>query len=96
MTDRQDLIDALETLFDETGKAHHQAFVATDGEDPTWAEWYAHYAHDRIEALLDIEIPESELARLFEDVEKRREREAPASEWPRYWAEFFVERFADE
>jgi putative heme degradation protein len=96
MTDRQDLIDALETLFDETGKAHHQAFVATDGEDPAWTEWYAHYAHNRIEALLDVEIPESELARLFKDVEKRREREAPASKWPRYWAEFFVDRFADE
>ena len=96
MTRRQDLIDGLEALFDETGNSHHQAFVATDGEDPAWAEWYAHYSHDRIEALLDVEIAESKLAQLFEDIEKRRKREAPTSEWPRYYAEFFVDRFGDE
>jgi hypothetical protein len=96
MAHRQDLIDGLTSLFDETGKAHHQAYVRTDGEDPRWTEWYAHYAHDRIEALLDVVIPESDLSRLLEDVEAGRKRSAPESKWPRYYAEFFVDRFGDE
>ena len=25
----------------EVAKAHHQAFVETDGEDPDWPIWYA-------------------------------------------------------
>lgn len=92
----QDLIDGLTVLFDETGKAHHQAFLRTDGEDSAWAKWYADYSHDRVEALLDIAIPESELAELFESVEARREREAPDAAWPRYYAVFFAERFGNE
>jgi putative heme degradation protein len=94
--DRQDLIDGLTALFDETGKAHHQAFIRQKGEDPRWASWYANYTHDRIEALLDIAIPESDLAALIEDIEERREREAPNARWPRFYAEFFADRFTDE
>jgi hypothetical protein len=93
---RQDLIDGLTALFDETGKAHHQAFIREDGEDPKWATWYADYAHDRIEALLDIEISDKELATLLEDIEERRARESPNAQWPRYYAEFFADRFGEE
>ena len=94
--DHQDLIDGLTALFDETGKAHQQAFIRQKGEDPRWASWYANYAHDRVEALLDIEISDRDLATLIEDIEERREREKPRAHWPRYYAEFFADRFADE
>jgi hypothetical protein len=96
MPDRQDLIDGLTALFDETGKAHHQAFVQSDDEDPEWAAWYSHYSHDRIEALLDIEIPESELAALLVDIEEARARHSSDARWPRFYAEFFADRFSDE
>lgn len=96
MTRRQNLIDALTVLFDETIKAHRQAFLPTNGRDPMWARWYAHYAHDRIEALLDVEIPESGLAGLMEDIDNLRQEAKPAVPWPRFAAEFFVERFEDE
>lgn len=95
MTD-QDLIDGLTALFEETGQAHHQAFLSTDGEDPEWAQWYADYAHDRIEALLDIAIGETELAALLEDIEEQRGRDDPDSGWPRYYAEFFAERYGED
>ena len=39
MTDHE-LEKNLEELLAETGPAHHQAFIATNGEDPNWAEWY--------------------------------------------------------
>lgn len=96
MTHREDLIDGLTVLFDEAVKAHHQAFLQTDGRDPQWADWYAHYSHNRIEALLDVEIPESELAGLLEDTEVLRQHEDPGAPWPRFTAEFFVERFEGE
>lgn len=94
MTHDSDLVEGLTALFDEAGKAHHQAFAATDGEDSEWAEWYATYAHDRVEALLDIQIPEDDLAALFQDVEERRRREGSPS-WPRFYARFFAERFGE-
>ena len=30
-------------LLRETGRAHHEAFAATDGADPDWPIWYADY-----------------------------------------------------
>ncbi len=32
---RKDLVE----LFRETGRAHHSAFMATDGVDPEWPIW---------------------------------------------------------
>jgi hypothetical protein len=35
------LLGELETLFQEAGKAHHEAFIDTGGEDLEWPAWYA-------------------------------------------------------
>lgn len=96
MTHRDDVLAALTTLFDETGRAHQQAFVATRDEDSDWAAWYAHYAHDRLEALLDADLPEGQLAALFEEIEERREADSGGRDWPEYYAEAFLERFPTE
>lgn len=40
MTD-QGLIAGLASLLRETGQAHHQAYIDTDGDDPEWPRWYA-------------------------------------------------------
>ena len=42
-------VKQLAELFKQTGEAHHQAFLETDGEDPEWAIWYAGYLQDRLE-----------------------------------------------
>ena len=46
------LKDELSALLTQTGKAHHEAFAATDGEDPDWAIWYADYLYDRLARFL--------------------------------------------
>jgi hypothetical protein len=42
-----DLAGQLEELFRETGEAHHQAYIETDGADPEWPLWYADYLRER-------------------------------------------------
>lgn len=94
MTEGRDLVAALTALFDETEKAHHPEFLDANGEDPEWAEWYARHTREKIEALLGIAIPESDLAVLLADVEERRGREG-GPPWAAYYARFFVERFGE-
>jgi hypothetical protein len=38
----------LQELFREVGKAHHQAFIETDGADPEWPLWYANFLQGRL------------------------------------------------
>ena len=51
MTD-QDTRKQLAALFQETGAAHHRAYIQTDGEDPDWPLWYAEHIHDQVNTLL--------------------------------------------
>jgi hypothetical protein len=36
-------VERLAALFKQTGEAHHEAFLDTDGDDPEWPLWYAKY-----------------------------------------------------
>jgi len=46
------MVERLAALFKETGDAHHEAFLETDGEDPEWPLWYAKYLQDRLTPFL--------------------------------------------
>lgn len=87
------LVEALTDLFEETRKAHHQDFRDVGGEDPGWASWYADYAHERIEAMLDVALGQGKLARLLEEAEEGRAEESPDADRSRWYAEFFARRF---
>ena len=80
-------------LLRETGEAHHQAFIETDGADPEWPIWYAEYLKDRLGQLFEREITKSELIYLF--VLADREHRAGASEqpWPEYYARILASEF---
>lgn len=41
-------VQALADLLVETGHAHHQAFIETNGADLNWALWYADYLADKL------------------------------------------------
>ena len=45
MVDKK-LAQQLEELLRETGEAHHQAYIETDGADPEWPLWYADYLRE--------------------------------------------------
>lgn len=83
----------LTTLFERAGKDHHRAFIATDGADSEWPNWYADYLHEELSKILHASFTKSELIYLLVLVEKEREIEAPGSDWLMYYANFFIERY---
>lgn len=82
--------DLLELLV-EVGPAHHKAFIETDGFDPEWPLWYADFLHDKLMDILDIEFTKSELIYLLVAADLDHQDEAPDSDWPVYYTEFFAE-----
>ena len=89
-----DLAGRLEDLFRETGEAHHQAYIETDGADPEWPLWYAGYLRERLAPLLDASFTKSELVYLLLWVANEQALNAPGADWARYYAEFYMQRYA--
>jgi hypothetical protein len=90
----RNLIDQLTALFEETGKAHHEAFAAVDGADAEWPIWYAEYLMDKLPALVNKTFTKSEMIYLMVHLSKQQAIEAPQEKWPPYYARYFVERYA--
>jgi len=88
-----DIAQQLADLFRETGSVHHKAFIKTNGEDPEWPLWYADYLIEKLGKLLNAKFTKSELVYLLVTAEKERALMAPGSDWPRYYANFFIERY---
>ena len=84
---------ALEALLDQTAKAHHQAFIATDGKDPDWALWYADHLADEIGRLLDRTFTRSELTVTLADAANEHEARGAEQPWASFYADFFCERY---
>jgi hypothetical protein len=88
-----DLAQQLEKLFRETGEAHHQAYIETDGADPEWPLWYADHLRERLGALLDANFTRSELVYLLIWLANEQPLNAPGANWARYYARFFITRY---
>jgi glutaredoxin len=91
-----DAVEALAALFMETGKTHHEAFIATDGADPDWPIWYADHVHEPIAKLLDADHTRTELIVAFVDAGAEHQARAPAEPWPEFYAKHFCERYVCE
>ena len=87
---RNDLVD----LFRETGRAHHAAFAATDGADPEWPIWYAEHLQTPIADALGTPFTRSRLIYCVMDADFEQAARAPESDWPEFYADQFVERYA--
>ena len=87
---QNDLID----LFLETGRAHHAAFAAIDGVDPDWPIWYAEHLQDPIGRALDTPFTKSQLIYCLMNANFEHTARSPEIDWPSYYAEQFVERYA--
>jgi hypothetical protein len=88
------LTDQLAALLNETGQAHHQAFIATDGVDKDWPLWYAEYLERRLSGLLGVSLTRSEIVYLLVLLSKQQPVEAPDADWTEYYAEYIVEKCA--
>ena len=82
----------LPLLLKDAGAAHHRAFAATNGEDPAWAAWYAHWLLPRLGGQLDTSEADLAAALVALDIEHRQDAESQP--WPEYYAQRLLERFA--
>ena len=80
-------------LLQETGKAHHQAFHDTNGFDPGWPLWYSEFIHEKLKELLGANFTRSELIHLIIEAQNEQQVLAPGSDWQRFYANFFAERY---
>lgn len=88
------LVKPLADLFRAAGAAHHHAYIQTDGADPEWPLWYAGYLQGPLGRLLNTEFTQSELVYLLVLADRTRQEANPAPAWPEYYAQFFIERYA--
>ena len=77
----------LAELLIDTGRAHHQAFIETDGADDEWPLWYAQYLQPRLAADHGIELTVSALVHLL--VQADRDHDGGP------WSEFYARRIED-
>jgi len=87
-------IDSIADLMREAGNAHHEAYLSSNGEDPDWPIWYANYLVEPLSGLFGTEFTRSQLVFCLMSAEFERAAIAPDTDWPRYYAEHFAERFA--
>lgn len=85
--------EQLENLFSEVAKAHHAAYIDTDGAHPDWPIWYAEYLRDRLAELLDASFTQSELVYLLVGFDRELQQTAPGAKWQRFYARKFLERY---
>lgn len=83
---------ALATLFREAGQAHHEAFAATNGEDPDWPEWYARYLTPAVAEIVGRALPSETLASELRAVDAEMRAKAAAADWTLYYADWFLSR----
>lgn len=89
-----ELRNAIAGILAETGRAHHEAFAASDGEDPDWPIWYANYARDRIAETAGMEFSRSQLIYCLIRADIEHQARSPESDWAEFYATEMVEHCA--
>ena len=84
-------VERLATLFKQTGEAHHEAFLDTDGEDPEWPIWYAEYLEDRLAPFLAAPLTRSRLVFCLIGADDEHRAAEPDAPWAEYYARRFLE-----
>ena len=78
-------VEQLAILLEQTGKAHHEAFRATDGQDENWPAWYAEYLQGRLDEFVSHPPSQDELTALIEETERER-GDTSGTPWPEVYA----------
>jgi len=89
---KKKLTGTVETLFQEVGQAHREAFKDDRGNDPEWPIWYAERLHAGLIEHFDADLTKSRIVYLLMQAEKRRAKKDPKGDWPRFYAKYFVKR----
>jgi glutaredoxin len=84
----------LTELFTETAKAHHEAFAATDGNDPEWPIWYAEYLQEAISEILQNRFLKSNLIYCMMNADFEYTARETDDPWQKFYSDHFIEHFA--
>lgn len=87
-----EVVDRLARVLAAAGPAHHAAYIATDGEDPEWPQWYAEHLADDVRDAMGR--PDLTISRLVWALVDSADAHAAARSdipWHRFYAERFVE-----
>jgi len=88
------LENKLLTLFDSTAKAHHEAYSATDGDDPEWPIWYADYLQQPISKIFNKPFLKSQLIYCLMNVDNEFTAREIKSAWQKYYSNHFLVHFS--
>ncbi len=91
---RGDVERQLTELFQQAGKAHHEAFAATEGADPEWPIWYADHLVEPLRSRLTAQLTRSRIVYCLVAAEEERQARAPDSSWEDFYARRFVDCYA--
>ncbi len=83
----EEKVAALAQLFRQAGMAHHEAFKATDGDDPAWPAWYADYLLDKLPQHLGQTLGKEQLAETLIRLDKEVKSGAGNGDWAVYYAQ---------
>lgn len=89
MSARTQKLQELGRLLQQTGHAHHQTFIETDGADPEWPLWYAEYLQEDLNRALGKELTVSELVYHLIQVTKEHEAQGGDKSWAEFAAIYF-------
>ncbi len=89
-----ELRDRIAELLQETSRAHHEAFAATDGADPDWPIWYAEHAGEKLAELFGMEFTKSRLIFCLMNADVEHQARASDIDWPEFYANELVEHCA--
>jgi hypothetical protein len=84
-------IEKITELFMQTGHAHHEAFIATDGFDPDWATWYGIHLEKPLSTLLAVKCPATVITDKLVELDREFIANSPAEHWTAYYATEFVD-----
>ena len=89
-----DLRTHLVDLFREAGRAHHESFAATGGDDPDWPIWYADYLQEPFAERVGMNFYKSQLIYCLMNANFEHQARSPESDWSEYYADQLLERCA--
>ena len=81
---------ALEQILAATAKAHHQAYLATDGYDPAWPDWYARHMQAEMNSALSTNLSTTQLAELLEIADREYTNCSATEDWKAFYTSFLL------
>ena len=84
----------LSVLFTQSARAHHEAFVATDGDDDDWPIWYAEFLQKPLSEILDTQFTKSNLIYCLMNADFEFTAREIDTQWQKYYSKHFIDHYA--